>query len=66
MFPPPSMMLWVWVPLLIARGPPCPMESSYVTTVFYVRVRGSGLNGFSIRVRGSVTTGLMSMGPLSD
>ena len=29
-------------------------------------VRGSGLNRFSVRVSGSVTTGLMSVGPLSD
>ena len=42
------------------------MKSSSVTTRFYVRVRGSGLNGFSVRVRGSVTTGLMSVGLLSD
>ena len=60
------MMLWVWVPPLIDRGPPCPMKSSFMTTGFSVRVRGYGLNGFSVRVRGSVTTGLMSVGPLSD
>ena len=58
------MMLWVWVPPLIARGPPCPMKSSSVTTGFSVRV--SVLNGFYVRVRGSVTTGLISVGPLSD
>ena len=64
MFSLPSMMLWVWVPPLTARGPLCPMKSSSVTTGFYVR--GSGLGGFSVRVRGSVTTGLMSVGTLSD
>ena len=64
MFSLPSMMLWLWVSLLTARGPPCPIKSSSVTTGFYVL--GSGLNGFSVRVRGSVTTGLMSVGPISD
>ena len=63
MFSPTSMMLWVWFLPLIARGPPCPMKSSSVTTGFSV---GAGLNGFSVRVRGSVTTGLMSVGPISD
>ena len=66
MFSPPSMMIWVWVTPLIARGPPFPMKSSSVKTGFSVRVRGYGLNGFSVRVRGYVTTGLMSVGPLSD
>ena len=64
MFSLPSMMFWVWVSPLTARGPPCPIKSSYVTTGF--SVRGSVLNGFSVRVRRSVTTGLMSVGPLSD
>ena len=64
MFSLPSMMLWLWVSPLKARGPPCPMKSSSVTTGF--SVRGSGLNGFSVRVRGYVTTGLMLVGPLSD
>ena len=54
MFSPPLMMLLVWVPPLIAQGPTCPMKSISVT------------NGFSVRVGGSVTTGLMSVGPLSD
>ena len=58
------MMLWLWIPPLIARGNPFPMKLSSVTTGFYVRVRGSRLNGFSVRVRGSVTTGLVSVGPL--
>ena len=58
------MMLWVWVSPLTARGPPCPIRSSYVTTGF--SVKGSGLNGFSVMVRGSLTTELMSVGPLSD
>ena len=58
------MMLWVWVPPLIARGPPCPIKSSSVTIGF--SVKGSGLNGFSVGVRVSVTTGVMSVGPLSD
>ena len=64
MFSLPSMVLWVWVSLLISRGPPCPMKSSYGTPGF--SVRGSGLNGFSVKVRGSVTTGLMSVGPIYD
>ena len=64
MFYLPSMMLWVWVSPLTARGPPYPMKSGSVTTG--LSVMGSMLNGFSVRVRGSVTTGLMSVGPLSD
>ena len=42
------------------------MKSISVTNRLTVRVRGSGLNGFYVRVRGSVTTGLMSVGTLSD
>ena len=48
-------MLLVWVSPLTAQGPPCPIKSSSVMTGF--SVRGSRLNGFSVRVRGSVTTG---------
>ena len=43
---------------LTAQGPPCPIKSSSVMTGF--SVRGSRLNGFYVRVRGSVTTGIMS------
>ena len=32
MFSPPWIMLWVWLPLLISRGPPCPMIPNLVTT----------------------------------
>ena len=58
------MMLFVWVPLITARGPPCPITLSSVTIGFYVK--GSVLNGFSVMARGSVMTGIMSVGPLSD
>ena len=58
------MMLWVWVPPITARDPPCPITLSSVTIGFYVK--GSVLNGFSVMSRGSVTTGLMSVDPLSD
>ena len=61
---PPSMILCVWVPPITARGPPCPITLSSVTIGF--SVKGSGLNGFSVMVRGSLMTGLMSVGPLSD
>ena len=60
----PSMMLWVWVPPITARDPPCPITLSSVTIGF--SVKGYGLNGFSVMVRGSLMTGLMSVGPLSD
>ena len=58
------MMLWVWVPPVTARDPPCPITLSYVTIGF--SVKGSVLNGFSVMARGFVTTGLMSVGPLYD
>ena len=58
------MMLCVWVPQITARGPPYPIILSSVTIGF--SVKGSGLNGFSVMVRGYLTTGLMSVGPLSD
>ena len=58
------MMLWVWVPPITARDPPCSITLSYVTIGF--SVKGSVLNGFSVMDRGSVTTGLMSVDPLSD
>ena len=58
------MMIWVCVPPITAQGPPCPITLSYVMIGF--SVKGSGLNGFSVMVRGSLTTGLMSVGTLSD
>ena len=58
------MMLCVWIPPITARGPPCPITLISVTIGF--SVNGSGLNGFSVMVRGSLTTGFVSVGPLSD
>ena len=57
-------MLCVWVPPIPSRGPPYPITLSSVTIGF--SVKGSGLNGFSVMVRGSLTTGFMSVGPLYD
>ena len=58
------MMLWVWVSPITAQDHPCPITLSSVTIGF--SVKGSELNGFSVMVRGSLTTGLMSVGPLYD
>ena len=58
------MMLCVWVPPITARDPPCPITLSSVT--IGASVMSSGLNRFSVMVRGYLTTGLMSVGPLSD
>ena len=33
---------------------------------YWISVKGTVLNGFSVMARGSLTTGLMSVGPLSD
>ena len=41
-----------------------PITLSSVTIGF--SIKGNALNGFSVMTRGSVTTGLMSVGPLSD
>ena len=57
-------MLWVWVPPITARDPPCPITLIYVT--IGPSVKGYVLNEFSVMARGYVTTGLMSVGPLSD
>ena len=58
------MMLCVWVPLITARDHPCPITLSSVTIGF--SVKGTVLDGFSVMARGSVTIGIMSVGPLSD
>ena len=57
------MMLWVWVPPITARDPPCPITLSSVTTGFSVKVSVS--NGLSVMARDYVTTGLMSTGIVS-
>ena len=57
------MMLWVWVPLITAQDPSCPITLSSVTIGF--SVKGSVLNGFSVMARGYVTAGLMSTGIMS-
>ena len=58
------MMLCEWVPPITARYPPCSITLSSVTIGF--SVKGSVLNGVLVMARGSVTTGLMSVGPLYD